>query len=199
MKKIMMTLAAVLCCAMTTTVFTACGDDDDDSKPDTTDNTSATTPVYAYVNFKFDNTADMLKYLNIEIVYQVNEEQPQTFGPLTDKDVNSENVFGLESAPKIPVKLTFYRKVTVKDEYKESFASLEKFDYTNKVIHSYGLYNADRKLVPGIYIGDTPGIHGEAPGEKMLQNMEKGIFDNVYTVTFDEKGNKTFTNKNPKD
>ena len=197
----MMTLAAVLCCAMTTTVFTSCGDDEEDIKPNTPEqpagNSEATTPVYAYVRCKFENTADMLKYLNIEVIYQVNDGQPQTFGPLTENDVNSQLVFGLESAPTIPVKLTYSRKVTVKDEYKDTFASLEKFNWTNKATFNYGLYNADKKLIPSTLVDDINGISGSPTGEKMLNNMEKGVFDYIYTVTFDAKGNKTFSRSHP--
>lgn len=209
MKKIMMTLAVVLCCAMTTTVFTSCGDDDDDPKPNTpeqpTDNPSdaaATTPVYSYVQFRFKNTEDMLKYLDIEVFYQVNDGAPQTFGPLTDKDVDSEKTFGLESVVTFPIKLTYYRKVTVKEEFKDTFASLEKFNWTNEVVLSCPLYNVDKKLIPGNYEDRKTGTYSSstlAPtGEKMLDNMEKGVFDYIYTVTFDEKGNVTFTHYNPK-
>ena len=199
-----MTLAAVLCCAMTTTVFTACGDDDD--KPTTTlgqsgnnggDTSTPAIPVYAYANFMFENTADMLKYLDIEIVYQVNDQDPQIFGPITETDVNEELKFGLKSAPQIPVTLTYYRRVKVKDQYKDTFASIEKFDFTNKIVFKWGLYDADRKLIPGNYIDNFNGTYGTVTGEKMLENMEKKYFDIVYTVTFDKDGNKTFSHKRP--
>ena len=145
----------------------------------------------------------MLKYFNIEVVYQVNNEQPQTFGPLTDKDVDSELTFGLESAPTIPVKLTYYRKVTVKEEYKDTFASLEKFNWTNRVTLSWALYNANKKFIPsgyipGGYTNPYAGISGAPTGEKMLDNLEKGMLDYIYTVTIDEKGNMTFSHQNPK-
>ncbi len=194
-----MTLAAVLCCAMMTTVFTACGGDDDDNNSNNPNNPqqSDTTPVYAYVKFKFENTADMLKYFNIEVVYQANDGQPQTFGPLTDKDVDSKLTFGLESAPTIPVKLTYYRKVTVKDEYKDTFASLEKFNWTNCVTLSWALYNANKKLIPGEYRDPSAGITGAPTGEKMLDNLEKGVLDYIYTVAIDEKGIMTFSHQNP--
>ena len=204
MKKILMTLAAVLCCAMTTTVFTSCGDDDDDPKPNIpeqpTDDPSdaATTPVYSYVQFRFKNTEDMLKYLDIEVFYQVNDGAPQTFGPLTDKDVDSEKTFGLESVVNFPIKLTYYRKVTVKEEFKDTFASLEEINWTNQVVLSWPLYNADKKFIPGNYDDKRTGTYGSSTGEKMLDNMEKGVFDYIYTVIFDEKGNVTFTHHNPK-
>ena len=203
MKKMIMTLAAVLCCAMTTTVFTSCGDDDDN--PTTTqgqtgnggDTSTPAIPVYAYANFMFENTADMLKYLDIEIVYQVNDQEPQVFGPLTERDVNEELKFGLVSAPQIPVTLTYYRRVKVKDQYKDTFASLEKFDFTNHIVFKWGLYDADRKLIPATYIDNLNGTKGTVTGEKMLENMEKKYFDIVYTVTFDKDGNKTFHHQRP--
>ena len=144
----------------------------------------------------------MLKYLDIEVFYQVNDGDLQTFGPLTIKDVDSENTFGLSSVVTFPIKLTYYRKVTVKDEFKDTFASLEKFDWTNQVVLSCPLYNVDKKLIPGNYEDRKTGTYSSstlAPtGEKMLDNMEKGVFDYIYTVTFDEKGNVTFTHYNPK-
>ena len=79
------------------------------------------------------------------------------------------------------------------DEYKDTFASLEKFSYTNKAVFNYGLYNADKKLIPSTITDDLIGITGSPTGEKMLDNMEKGVFDYIYTITIDEKGKKTFS------
>ena len=205
MKKIIMTLAAVLCLAMTTTVFTSCGDDEEKTtngqgqtgNDGDNEDLSTSIPVYAYANFVFENTADMLKYLDIEIVYQVNDQDPQIFGPITETDVNEELKFGLKSAPQIPVTLTYYRRVKVKDQYKDTFASIEKFDFTNKIVFKWGLYDADRKLIPGNYIDNLNGTYGTVTGEKMLENMEKKYFDIVYTVTFDKDGSKTFSHKRP--
>lgn len=80
----------------------------------------------------------------------------------------------------------------------DTFASLEKFNWTNKVIVSWALYNADKKLIPNLYIDDFTGITGTPTGEKMLDNIEKGVLDYIYTITFDEKGKKTYSFNNPK-
>ena len=196
--------ALIVMCAMTmTTVFTSCGDDEipepqNPSQP--SDNPDqATIPVYALVNFYFENTADMLKYFNIWIEVQKDDEPLLTSKVLTADLVDSAMVFSLQSISELPVKFTYVRKVTLKDEYKDSIADLEKFSVTNQVRFTYGLYNADKKLIPGRYIGEKTGTYGSPSGAKMLENLEKGYFDITYTLTFDKEGNRNFTHSRNKE
>ena len=183
MKKYLMTLAAVLCCAMTTTVFTACGDDDEP-----TSKAEDNTPKKVSIGFVLNNTADMLKYCDIELSYDNGKGKSETV------KLNGDNALAvqLDLSSELPATFKVSRKVTLK----QGIENPTKFEYTKYVSYIYALYNAADKKIGADY-QEGFGNSGKAESaEKAAQLMEKinaGFLDYDYTFTFNSKGEVSFS------
>ena len=202
-------LAAVLCCAMSMMMFTACGDDEtpEPQKPEpqtpeqqepVTPADSTKTPVYVRVIAKFHNTEDMLKYFDIKIMYQENDDEPQSFGMATPETVDTALTYSaLSPIAKYPVTMKFYREVTVKEEFKDSIPALEKFDFTFRFDYVYGHLNAEEEVLDAYRNTKQYGGDGSVSWEKILDNISRGMYANIYTFAFDENGVMNFSYPRP--
>lgn len=197
MKKMIMTLAAVLCCAMTTTVFIACGDDDEDIATPQTPNEqkeTAKVPVYAGVQYKVNNRADMLKYLDVVVKYSDGVKEyssPVLTEELVEPNYDYKTPVLLTT---LPAHFTIWREVKVKEAFQDSVKNLKTFDFTNYIDYGYALYDADRKMIGSIIEGQFGFIH--TPGNQnaeMVSNFLSKLdynFGKVFELNFDKDGNK---------
>lgn len=197
MKKMMMTLAAVLCCAMTTSVFTACGGDDDtpDSKlPESPQPTEKTVqvPTTARVQFYVENTADMLKYLDIVVKCSDGEKeyasQVLTRELVDDSYTFKTNVF----VSKLPAQFKVWREIKVKEAFKDSVNNLERFDYTSYIPYYYGVYDADNNIIGKINDGRFGSIYSsDHQNNEMVRNFFskfEQLLCRTYELNFDKNG-----------
>ena len=170
MKKVLMTLAAVLCCAMTTTVLTACSTDSSND-----DGANDMTPKYVMIQFDMDNTADMVRYCDIEVTFE-------------DEQGNDTNYIAYATASgELPTTFKFSRKVTLK----QSIDNLESFKYTTRTKAEYGIFNAAGYQI-GIGETDVVGEVGTVQGAEVAnfaQLINQGVLDYTRTFKYDEKGN----------
>lgn len=202
MKKIF-ALAAVLCCAMSMTMFTACGDDEtpepktpeqqDPQQQDPQATPDSTKAVYVRVMVKFHNTEDMLKYLDQKVMFQLNDDEVQSFGMATPATVDSVLKYdAISNIEKYPVTMKFFREVTVKEEFKDTVAAMKDFEITNRIEYFYAYFNADKKLIDGRGTKEPIGSYGTPEGAKLLEE-KFNLFNDIYTFTFDETGYMHFS------
>lgn len=206
-------LAAVLCCAMSMMMFTACGDDEtpepktpeqqdpQQQDPQTpTDSTDIKARAYAKVVGKFYHTEDMLKYFDIKIVYQLNDDSVLSYGPLALDDVDSALVYLAPShIVEYPATIKFYREVTVKEGLRDSVAAMDNFHFSNQFSYVYGYYDANKQMITAYQSNKTYGINSPMKGETALKDVEeRGACSYVYTFTFDDKGDMTYTYPRPR-
>jgi hypothetical protein len=176
MKKYLFTLAAVLCCAMATTVFTACGDDDDDDKK-ADDNT----PKKVSIDFVLYNTADMLKYCDIEMSYDNGKGKSQTI-KLDESQGEKALAVQLNLSSELPATFKVTRKVTLKQDIEYP----DLFEYTSAMSFKYTLYNdLDKKLGP-----ESQGNFGSPKKTtgQLMYKINQGLLDYENTYKFNSKG-----------
>ena len=181
MKKVLMTLAAVLCCAMTTTVFTACSTDSNNDE-----GANDKTPKYVMIQFYMDNTADMVRYCDIEVTFEDEQGNKQS-AKLESGNFDANYVCYATANGELPTTVKFSRKVTLK----QSIDNLEKFDYTTRTKAEYGIFNAAGYQI-GIGETDVVGEAGTAKGAEVAnfaQLINQGVLDYTCTFKYDEKGN----------
>ena len=166
-----MTLAAVLCCAMTTTVFTACSTDSNNDE-----GANDKTPKYVMIQFYMDNTADMVRYCDIEVTFE-------------DEQGNKQSA-KLESGNFDTNYMAYATANGVLPTLKQSIDNLEKFDYTTRTKAEYGIFNAARYQI-GMGETDVVGDAGTAKGAEVAnfaQLINQGALDYTRTFKYDEKG-----------
>ena len=105
MKKYIISLAVMLTAALGTVALTSCGDDNDGVGISTKDPTAAKKGVITYT---VKPTEDMLKYLDLKLVYTDNQGGSQTI------DVNSTTVTLTQEVTKFPVTFNIYYTNAVK-------------------------------------------------------------------------------------
>ena len=173
-----MTLAAVLCCAMTTTVFTACSTDSNNDE-----GANDKTPKYVMIQFYMDNTADMVRYCDIEVTFEDEQGNKQS-AKLESGNFDANYVCYATANGELPTTFKFSRKVTLK----QSIDNLEKFDYTARTKAEYGIFNAAGYQI-GMGETDIVGETGTVTGAEAAQLINQGALDYTRTFKFDEKGN----------
>ena len=179
MKKYLMTLVAVLCCAMTTSVLTACGGDDDN---DNSSKSDTTTPKNVELTFYYHNTADMIKYCNVELAYDDGKGNKESV-TLTENMGKDALAVGIIRKSDLPVTFKFTRKVTMKQDV----GSSEKVEYTSDKYYIYTLYNAEGKKLNSY--GSTQSVSSKpTSGANFVENVNNGKLDYEVTLTFNAKG-----------
>ena len=180
MKKVLMTLAAVLCCAMTTTVLTSCSTDSNNDE-----GANDKTPKYVMIQFYMDNTADMVRYCDIEVTFEDEQGNKQS-AKLESGNFDTNYMAYATANGVLPTQFKFSRKVTLK----QSIDNLEKFDYTTRTKAEYGIFNAARYQI-AYDETDVVGDAGTAKGAEVAnfaQLIKQGALDYTRTFKFDEKG-----------
>ena len=181
MKKVLMTLAAVLCCAMTTTVLTSCNSDSSND-----DGAYDKTPKYVMIQFDMDNTADMVRYCDIEVTFEDEQGNKQS-AKLESGNFDTNYIAYATASGELPTTFKFSRKVTLKQE----IDNLESFKYTTRTKAEYGIFNAAGYQI-GIGETDVVGEVGTVQGAEVAnfaQLINQGVLDYTRTFKYDEKGN----------
>ena len=182
MKKVLMTLAAVLCCAMTTTVLTSCNSDSSND-----DGAYDKTPKYVMIQFDMDNTADMVRYCDIEVTFEDEQGNKQS-AKLESGNFDTNYIAYATASGELPTTFKFSRKVTLKQSIDQSIDNLESFKYTTRTKAEYGIFNAAGYQI-GIGETDIVGETGTVTGAEAAQLINQGVLDYTRTFKYDEKGN----------
>ena len=106
MKKFLTTLTAVLCCAM---ALSSCSKSDDNSGGGVTPAAPDTTPASIKFVYMAQVTADMLKYMDIEI--QFKDES----GNVKSEKITSAEIWSKEITAKLPAKMAARMQLKKKD------------------------------------------------------------------------------------
>jgi hypothetical protein len=163
---------------MTTTVFTACGDDDEP-----TSKAEDNTPKKVSIGFVLSNTADMLKYCDIELSYDNGKGKSETV------KLNGDNALKvqLDLSSELPATFKVSRKVTLKQDIENP----TKFEYTNMISYKYALYNAADKKIGA----DSWGSNGNTAKTSglLMEKINQGLLDYDYTFAFNSKGEVSFS------
>ncbi len=180
MKKLFLTLATVLCCTMAMTALSSCGDDDSE-----TEEVFDSQPKKVSFDYTFYNTADMLKYFNIELTYDDGKGKTET-KLLTDETANQQVKLNIFS--ELPVTYKFSRKVTIKD----GLEIPDHFVYTRGGTSNYTFYNAKGQKIPNS--GASSSLFSQMKMSskesiaKLFEDVKRGSLDYERIYSLDANG-----------
>ncbi len=166
--------------ALAAALFAACGQDESKQPVEP----AQPVPDKVRMSFTFDATDDMLRYLDITVVYDdgTGEHCESVDAPQWSKSLTA----------KLPSTITYRYEARVKAGMYETMAAAEAVSFTRHYSYAYDIIDVSGAVIPGMgreHSSSHPTHSGV--GSRVAERYNEGNFDKTYTYTFDANGRNT--------
>jgi len=166
--------------ALAATLFAACGQDENKESVEP----AQPVPDKVRMSFTFDATDDMLRYLDITVVYDD--------GTGERSECVVANQWSKSLTVKLPATFTYKYEARVKADLYDTMAAAEAISFTRHYSYAYDIIDVSGAVIPGMgreHSSSHPTHSGV--GARVAERYNEGNFDKTYTYTFDANGRNT--------